>query len=80
MIGTSNLNQIASTNATTADWSNDNYRITSVLDPLANQDVATKMYVDTNEFVFDPAFTVYCDCTYGGLIETGTMNKPFKTL
>lgn len=40
------IDQIAAANATAADWSNNSNKITSVKDPTAAQDAATKNYVD----------------------------------
>ena len=42
------INAIAAANATAADWSNGSNKITSVKDPTAAQDAATKNYVDTH--------------------------------
>jgi len=41
------LNTIATNHATSADWSNNSHKITSVADPSSAQDAMTKNYADT---------------------------------
>jgi hypothetical protein len=47
MRGTATLDVITAANPVGADWSNNNRKITSLLDPTGAQDAATKNYVDT---------------------------------
>jgi hypothetical protein len=46
-VRTNTLDVIATDHAPAANWSNNSHKITSVADPTANQDAATKFYVDS---------------------------------
>jgi len=46
MPGAAKINDLASFNPTSGDWSNNSHKITALLDPTAAQDAATKNYVD----------------------------------